>query len=317
MITRHEFSVFIPVYNAKPYLRACLESYRHANVRPLEIVLVDDGSTDGSIESVADLIDNRFIRVVRQENSGLTATLNRSLELCRTPWMIRQDADDLALPNRVEGISDAAWENPDATIIYTDAEYLTQSGRSGTLFRSTQASPAELTALKAEGHLLSICHPTAALNVEKVRALGGYRTDLPVEDVDLWWRAALEVYVPEVTLRYRMTGTGISTTKLREQTLATVYIQYLLLSELSGRAPKGFAEIRPVLDKLIDERHLRFREHSRAANMALLALIRRPSLNTPPSSGADRQACLFGEGGYVCVLTTVPSVALVGAVLLM
>src|SRR5262249_1683593 len=148
-----------------------------------------DGATDGSHEYLETIHDPR-LRVLSQPNRGLTATLNRMLHEVKTGWLIRQDADDIAYPTRIERIRKAISKYPDGGMFYSFARYY-PSDRSLGFFRCSRGSPQQLRKIVQSGYLLSICHPSVALNVEKTLAVGGYR-ELPyAEDMDLWWRMAL------------------------------------------------------------------------------------------------------------------------------
>lgn len=88
-------SVIIPVYNVSGYLRACLESLQNQTYQNLEILLIDDGSTDGSIESVRAMVerDDR-IKVFRQSNQGAATARNKGLDEARGDYIFFVDADD-------------------------------------------------------------------------------------------------------------------------------------------------------------------------------------------------------------------------------
>jgi glycosyltransferase involved in cell wall biosynthesis len=88
------------VYNGEPYLGQALESVLGQTYDDLEAVVVDDGSTDGTPAILAACADPR-VRIVRQENRGLTRALNRGLGMARGEYVARQDADDVSLPGRL------------------------------------------------------------------------------------------------------------------------------------------------------------------------------------------------------------------------
>lgn len=92
-------SVIIPVYNVKPYLRQCVESVFAQTFRNLEILLVDDGSTDGSGDLCEELsgLDGR-VRVLHRENGGLSAARNTGIEASRGAFLYFLDSDDAISP---------------------------------------------------------------------------------------------------------------------------------------------------------------------------------------------------------------------------
>lgn len=96
-------STIVPVYNSAPWLRRCLDSLRCQSYRNLEIVCVNDGSSDNSLEILEEYAqqDSR-IRVVSQSNRGLAAARNTGLQYCTGEWVIGVDADDYVAPDVVE-----------------------------------------------------------------------------------------------------------------------------------------------------------------------------------------------------------------------
>lgn len=115
-------TIIVPVYNAGVYLSPCLESLIAQSHRALEIILVDDGSTDGS-GAVCDefaRLDGR-VKVVHQENSGVSAARNKGLENASGAYLTFVDADDALLPHAVETALRYLWE--------TDADVVTYGWR--------------------------------------------------------------------------------------------------------------------------------------------------------------------------------------------
>jgi hypothetical protein len=260
-------TVGIPVFNAMPYLRESIESILRQTYSNFVILAINDGSTDGSLEYLKSIRDPR-LRVYNQSNRGLTATLNRMLREADTPWLVRFDADDVAYPDRLARTIEHTERYADAGMFYSLADYY--PAQSIGQFRSTKGSPRQITELVRSGYLPSICHPTVTLNVDKTRRLGGYRFDLHVEDIDLWWRMALNHdirLIPEVTVGFRQNAQSVSSANLEVQALNTLYVQYLLLSHLWDRAPLRYEEAREPLSRLHSRHRLKFKAHSRASNM--------------------------------------------------
>ena len=96
-------SVIIPVYNSEKYLRKCLDSVINQTLKDLEIICVNDGSTDQSLEILNEYInvDNR-ITVINQDNLGAGAARNKGLEVAKGEYIHFLDADDWLEPNAYE-----------------------------------------------------------------------------------------------------------------------------------------------------------------------------------------------------------------------
>lgn len=261
-------TIGLPVYNAMPFLPETIASLLAQDYPDFNILIIDDGSTDDGAEYLGTVKDPR-VHVMRQDNRGLTFTLNRMLREVDTQWLVRHDADDIAYPNRIRLIVEYIKKYPEAGMFYSLARYY-QNHKSFGTFRSTIASPMVLSNLTKAGYLLAICHPAVTLNVQRALSVGGYRFDLHVEDIDLWWRMALVsdvVLIPECTVGFRHNFSSISTRNIKQQTEHTLYIQYLLLSQLWELSPSPYDRILEKLTVMLDERELRFREHIRQANI--------------------------------------------------
>ena len=107
-------SVIIPVYNAEPYLRRCLDSVLNSTCQDFELILVNDGSADKSLELCQEYAarDSR-IQLISQENRGVSAARNRGLEICRGEWVVFVDADDIISPSFLEIIAQEEYQSQD------------------------------------------------------------------------------------------------------------------------------------------------------------------------------------------------------------
>lgn len=263
-----ELTIGLPVLNAMPFLEESVESLLGQTDGDFTVLAIDDGSTDSSLRYLRSIRDPR-LTVVTQTHCGLTFTLNRMLHEVNTPWLMRHDADDVAVPDRVAITKKAIKQFPGAGMFYFEARYYQNRHNIGS-FRITRAAPDQLRQITNNGYLLAICHPTVTLNVEKTTALDGYRFDLHIEDIDLWWRMALQYdirYIPEVTTYFRHNPTSVSTSNLERQAINTLYVQYLLLSHLHGLPSLRYEYVRDRLGRNIDRPKLVCREEMRNANI--------------------------------------------------
>lgn len=104
-------SVIIPVYNTKQYLRSCLDSILAQTCTDLEILFIDDGSTDGSAELLdAFAAEDSRIRVIHQPNGGVCAARNRGIEEAGGDWFSFIDSDDTLEPDLYELLLGLTWK---------------------------------------------------------------------------------------------------------------------------------------------------------------------------------------------------------------
>ena len=119
-------SLIIPVYNAAPYLRACLDSVLVQTFTDWEMICIDDGSADGSGEILDEyMLRDTRIRVFHQDNAGSSAARNKGLEYASGEWVWFVDADDTITPSALETLVNV---KPKADVIFLGVNRLYQDG---------------------------------------------------------------------------------------------------------------------------------------------------------------------------------------------
>jgi glycosyltransferase involved in cell wall biosynthesis len=201
-------SVAMSVYNGEPYLAESVESVLAQSFGDFEFLILDDGSTDESRETIARYArrDAR-IRPILRENRGLVASLNQLLAEARAPLIARMDADDVCSPARFERQLGFLAAHPDHGVVGSWSEDIDEQGRSIQDDSSGVDQPvtheAFLASIDIAGPLL--CHPAVMYRADVVRAVGGYHAAFRhCEDLDLWLRLATRTRlasIPERLLR--------------------------------------------------------------------------------------------------------------------
>lgn len=107
-------SLIIPAYNAERYLREAIESALNQTVKPAQIIVVDDGSTDGTLEVARGYGDS--VKVIAQAHSGASSARNRALAAADLPMISFLDADDRLEPDKLERQLKALAEHPQAQL---------------------------------------------------------------------------------------------------------------------------------------------------------------------------------------------------------
>lgn len=204
-------SVVMSVYNGEEYLRQSIDSILNQTFTDLELVLIDDGSTDKTKQIIQSYKDDRIIFISR-ENRGLVASLNEGIKKARGFYIARQDDDDISLPTRLEKQIQAFHENADLVVCGTFAAFISQGGA----FERNYATPFLAPDLSRRLFLgSSLVHGSVMIRKEELVGAGAYREEAwPAEDYDLWLRLTkykIEV-VPEVLYEYRLNNDGISAT---------------------------------------------------------------------------------------------------------
>lgn len=114
-------SVLVPTFNRENYLAECLDSLLAQSVPPLEIIVIDDGSEDGTAAVVARYGER--IRYVRKENGGKPSAVNLGLSLARGDLIWIFDDDDVALPDAIETRLACLQQHPEAGFVFSPHYY--------------------------------------------------------------------------------------------------------------------------------------------------------------------------------------------------
>ncbi len=178
-------SVLMAVHNGVPWVRDAVASVLAQTAGDLELIVVDDGSTDATPDLLAAVRDPR-VRVERQSRAGLTPSLNRALALARAPLVARLDADDTALPERLERQRAFVDAHADVGLLGTGAREVDEAGREVRVVRPPTDDRALRRALIRRNPFV---HSSIVMRRALAERLGGYDPALPVaQDYDLWVR---------------------------------------------------------------------------------------------------------------------------------
>ena len=127
-------SVIIPVYNQEKYIRECVESALNQDYKNIEIIVVDDGSTDNTAEIVKEF--GKKIRYQRQENRGVAGAFNAGLRMAEGSLVAWLSSDDFYLPGKIRIQVEKFIGDPDLALVYTDWILTDTEGHNLRVFRA-------------------------------------------------------------------------------------------------------------------------------------------------------------------------------------
>jgi len=193
--------VVIPCFNHGEFLPQAVASVIDAKRADVELIVVDDGSTDERTRVEMDALRSKGIRVIRQENKGLAAARNAGIAACTGEYILPLDADNRVRPEYFEHGIRILDANPKVGVVYGDAKYVgTQTGR-------WSVGAFDLQRL-LEWNYIDACAIYRRTIWEQT---GGYDGTMPVQGLEDWdfWLGAAEhewefSYVPEVLFIYRV-----------------------------------------------------------------------------------------------------------------
>lgn len=144
------FDIIIPVYNVKAYLKKCLISVKNNISKIDRVIIIDDGSTDGSSEVIKELASDDWV-VIRQDNAGLSSARNAALKYTKNDYLIFLDSDDYLEQSVLKKLRGFITENNFPDILLTNTKIVSEDGR----FLGKTITPDVSLCSKENIHLMS------------------------------------------------------------------------------------------------------------------------------------------------------------------
>ena len=218
-------SVIMPVYNTAKYIDQAIESVLNQSFTDFELLLLNDGSTDGSLARLEHYaaIDSRC-KLFTSTNSGIVATRNKGVVLAQAEILINMDSDDICLPKRFQIQVDYLKQHPGCVAAGSKILLIDSDGlpilKTGNLLTHD-----EIDAANMSGNGLVMFNPAVAMRKSVVVAVGAYKPQFEhAEDLDLFLRMA-EVgklaNIAEILLHYRQHAASVGYAKRESQVNAT------------------------------------------------------------------------------------------------
>lgn len=212
-------SVLLPVFNGERYVRAAVKSVLLQDCADFELILIDDGSTDGSLEILRrfEEADPR-VRLITRENRGLIATLNEGLALARGNLIARMDADDICYPSRLSRQVAILRDNPELALCACEYDAIIRSNRIHRRAPLLYENPCDLAGRSL--FYTVFAHPTVMFNRQVLGSELYYDANYVLaEDFDLFRRITGRFQTHLITdslLAYRLHPESISSKNLKD-----------------------------------------------------------------------------------------------------
>jgi glycosyltransferase involved in cell wall biosynthesis len=183
------FTVVIPLYNKEPYILRAVQSVLNQTHTDFELIVVDDGSTDGGaavVESVAD----RRVRLIRQANGGVSKARNRGVQEATAEWIAFLDADDEYLTGFLEEVEDFLKAHLEEEFAMVGANYLFTDCSRPAISQNMKSGICEIFDLFRH-HVSPCCSSSTAVNKRKFLQVGGFPEGvIRFEDWIVWIKLA-------------------------------------------------------------------------------------------------------------------------------
>jgi glycosyltransferase involved in cell wall biosynthesis len=217
-------TVLMPVYNAERFLSEAIDSILNQTLTNFEFLIIDDGSTDNSLNIIKSYADSRIKLVQNEKNMGITATLNKGIHLAAADLIARMDADDISYSERLLKQYNYLKHHPDCALLSTQARVITEDKQTEYIdntngdffyYNLTFSSP--------------IFHPSVMYRKKAVQEVGMYTVPYS-EDFELFWHLSrkYKLYnLPEVLLDYRNNSASLHQVAKKKEYGEAAYYQLL------------------------------------------------------------------------------------------
>ncbi|OQB06151.1 MAG: putative glycosyltransferase EpsE [bacterium ADurb.Bin212] len=245
-------SVLMPAYNAESYIGVAIESILSQTFRDLELIVIDDSSTDSTIEIVSEFAknDDRLCIIRNSKNLKISRSLNKGLNIAKGRYVARMDADDWSYSDRIEKQYHFLEKNPKVGIVGGVMRVCDKNLKViGTRFYEKS----DRSIRKKMFRYNPFCHPAIMVRKSIFDQVGGYNVYLAdAEDYDLYFRigniskfANLDCPI----IKYRMNNSSISSIRSRNQERLTIFIRFKAWVEYGY--PMKFSDIFYTLAQLL------------------------------------------------------------------
>ena len=244
-MTTPAVSIVMPFFNPGGFLAEAIDSILAQEFIDFELLLLNDGSTDGSEALVRQYTDQRIRYLPNEQNMGLVYTLNKGLDEARAPLIARMDADDIAFPERLRLQVDYLNAHPEADLVAAFVELMDAKGKSLGYWKEERkhSDPEDIKSYLATNNC--IAHPTVLARAGVFRALRYRAEQGDAEDYDLWLRWVSSGYtihkVDKVLLRHRILPGSFTRQRQRNIFFKLAAIKWnFIMHELGNRRFNDF-----------------------------------------------------------------------------
>ena len=204
-------SVVVASYNQSQFIQETIDSILNQDYPALELIVVDDGSTDGTAEILQGYASDRRVKVIYQENSGQTVAKNRGCKEASGKYIAFCDSDDYWLPGKLTDQVACAEADGNIAVVYGESAWINERGETIPRYRTPRHSGRITAQLLFENF---VTFPTVMVRRDVFEEVGGFDEQLTMSiDYDLWLRISVGhdfLYVPKDYACYRIWGGQMS-----------------------------------------------------------------------------------------------------------
>lgn len=255
-------SIVIPCYNHETFVQDCIQSVIDQNYENIELIIIDDGSKDSSVEIIQKMIPackQRFTRFEfrQRPNKGLSATLNEALEWCEGEYYSAIASDDLMLKDKTEIQVRFLEKNKEIIAVFSGIKLIDENNIViGELLRDSQ----RYNFKKIIMHEHDLPAPTQMIRMNSLKNIGGYNSNILIEDWYMWIKLS-ELgdlfYMKKILCLYRRHNSNISSNLLIMQQGRLQVLDEFKSSKYYNRACKKIEWVN-FIESISVSKHMKF-----------------------------------------------------------
>lgn len=204
-------SIIIPSYNHIRYIRQTIESVHNQTYHPIELFVIDDGSTDGSQMLLEQLKEEFHFSLICRENKGLVYTLNQALVLAKGDYICVVASDDIFHPSKIETQVQFMLQNSEYAMCFGKMRIIDEFGNFIKNLKSKAAKSGNIFYDIYGKNFITA--PTVMIKKEVLIEMGGYSDKYTIEDYPLWLKVAQNYtigFIDTYLVDYRIHGSNMS-----------------------------------------------------------------------------------------------------------
>ncbi len=213
-------SVIMPVYNAAPFVKEAIQSILNQTYSNFEFIIINDGSTDNSLDVIQSIHDERIKLVSNETNLGIIKTRNKALAMASGKYVAKMDADDVSLPTRFEKQIQFLESNPNVAVLATKLALINEKGEPIGMWHEDEITSSNEEIYNLLPIINCVGQPTMMMRADIVKPIA-YNLDYTKnEDWGLWLDVIAKGHIisklDEVLVNYRIHSTSTTVTANRE-----------------------------------------------------------------------------------------------------
>jgi len=204
-------SIIVSCYNHEAYIEECILSILKQTYNNIELIVIDDGSSDSSAEILEKLQQEHSFYFERQKNQGLTKTLNKAIKMAKGKYIAPLGSDDIILPNKTAIQVDYLEKRKDIAVVGGNITCIDQDGNIKQKQRHKEYREVDFKTIFKQAKLIPAA-PSVMIRADVLKEIGGYNTECRLEDLYLWLTITHAGYkitvLKDVVAHYREHGSN-------------------------------------------------------------------------------------------------------------